>query len=257
MLRPMWLYGAFLYGSLLLCGVITIFTLRRYDLRPTEPWHTVVFTFVLGAGLMWAAGAGQDFLVHRLVSEGYTDLSDLSYALLAGITEETAKLMTVIATCFLFRKYFEEHSDGIYYGAFAGLGAAVLESIHTLGWPSNLSFLPVQEPVRLAGHLVMGAVTCGPLGLLAVNDRRWMWAVPLFLVLGAGLHAGWDWVAYSSADAFRDTGILPWYYSLASIAIMFSGLQAFRMLTAHASKLQHLHANPPHVPAHGVDTIRP
>ena len=253
----MWLYGAFLYGSLLLCGVVTAITIRRYDLRPTEPRHTVLFTIALGAAFMWAAGAAQDRLVYAMVTGGCTALTNFTFALLAGTTEEASKLLAVLTTWMIFRKSFEEHSDGVYHGALAGLGAAILESVHSLGWPNALSFLPVQEPIRLAGHLVMGAVTCAPLGLLAVKDRRWVWAVPLFLLLGAGLHAVWDWVAYETADAFRSTGSLRWYHSAASIAIMFSGLLAFRKLMAYASVLQRCHIDGDCGVARGVDTIRP
>jgi len=234
----MWLYGFFLYGTLLLSAVVTAITLRHFDLRPAEPWRTILSAVALAAGLMWAAGAAQDAVVLHLVSSGRAEPSNLVYAALAGTTEEAAKLLAVATICTLFRRYFEEYSDGVFYGALAGLGAAVTESIHVLGWPQHLAFLPIQEPVRIAGHLVMGTITCAPLGLLAVRDSRWRWSVPLFYLLGAALHTLWDWTAYETADAFRAHGVLRWHHSAISIAVMLTGLTGFRLLVRYAAVLQ-------------------
>jgi len=253
----MWLYGAFLYGTLLLCAVVTCITLRRYDLRPTEPLKTVAFAIILGAGLMWASRAGQDAVVRALISEERPDLGNLAYAGIAGVLEESAKLLTVIALCGLFRRHFEEHSDGVYYGALAGLGSAILESFLVLGWPSSLEFLPTQEPVRIAGHLVMGSITCAGLGLFAVGDRRWMWAVPLFFVLGCVLHMLWDWAAFEAADSFRGEGVLRWYHTGSSILIMLTGLFGFKALVKWSARMQERGGLVGHTLARPTDTIRP
>ncbi len=252
----MWIYGAFLYGTLLLCGVVTFFTLRRYDLRPLEPWRAVLAATAIGAVLMWASRAGQDATVEMLLSPERMELTNLAYAMIAAVLEEAAKLLTVFCVALIFRRDFQEHSDGIYYGALAGLGAAILESVHVLGWPSGLEFLPSQEPIRLAGHLVMGSITCAALGFFAAGERRWMWAVPVSYLLGCILHTLWDWVAHEAADSYRSEGVLRWHHTAASIFLMLLGLFSFKLLVRAASRLQERHFAPTCSAPDHADTIR-
>lgn len=226
----MWVYATFLYGTLALCALGIGASIRRYDMVPREPIRCVLTAIALGAALMWLAGKFQVWLVLKISASTGEYPSNLIFAALAAGSEECAKLLCVGVIALVFRSNFEETSDGLVYGGFAGLGAAILESMYNVGVPEGLTLLPLEEPVRLAGHLIMGAVTGSGMGLLAVRDKRFWLTVPVCLFLGFQLHFLWDIVAFETADFVRDTGKTLWSQNVAAMGLMVAGMVLFRVL---------------------------
>ena len=222
------LHAIVIYGTLALCAVGVVAALRRYDMSPREPWSAVIFAVFAGAGFMFAAMRAQETAIFHspeLLGEGQ---SNVAFALLAAIAEEGAKLIAVCVVAVCFRRTFEESSDGVVYGGLAGLGAALCESVHVLGLPRGSVLLPLEEPIRLAGHLIMGAISCAGMGFLAVRRRGAWWGVPLCFALGIGLHFLWDVVSYETADQFRETGKVLWSQHVAAACLMVTGMVMFR-----------------------------
>jgi RsiW-degrading membrane proteinase PrsW (M82 family) len=237
-----------LYATLGACVLITVWMVRRYDLYDHEPWWYLLLAAGLGAAGMYASGLVQRYFIHAAI-EGRGEATDTYQAFLAGTIEEGFKLIAVAAAVVLGRfvgRRFDEPLDGIVLGSFAGLGAAVEESVYYLGgWSADRpdAFLPPQEPIRLAGHLVMGGITCFGLGMLTLPRRgRWSrwhaaWAVPAFALIGAGLHMGWDVVAFDAAAVFHARETLEWWHTWTPVAIMLGGLVLYRGLVAWAAWL--------------------
>src|SRR5690606_3183208 len=95
----------------------------------------------------------------------------------AAVTEELAKLAVVWAIALLWRRQFNDPMDGLIYGSFAGLGCAIEESVGLHGWPTGAALLPLQEPIRLLGHLVMGGIGGFAVGLWRIRFAPWPVAV--------------------------------------------------------------------------------
>lgn len=226
----MWVYAVFLYGTLALCALGVGASIRRYDMVPREPLRCVLSAIVVGALLMWIAGRLQVWIVVRTCEAGGEYPSNMLFAGMAATTEEIAKLLTVTFIALVFRPNFEETSDGVLYGGFAGLGAALLESVYTVGVPQGLTLLPLEEPVRLAGHLIMGSITGSGMGLFAVRNRKCLITIPLCLAMGALLHFLWDIVAFETADYVRDNGKTLWSQNVASMGLMIAGMLLFRFV---------------------------
>lgn len=224
------LYGLILYGTLFLCGFGILAGIRRYDVLPREPWFTMLTALFAGAGLMHLAGRIQVWIVIKLYSSTLDYPSDVTFAFLAGSVEEAAKFAAVILVALIFRRWWDEYSDGLVYGAMAGLGAAIEESVHMIGFPDTLQFLPLAEPVRLAGHLIMGAISCAGLGLWAAKDKRAWWGVPFCFFLGFGLHFLWDVVAFETSDHVLKFGKPQWSHNIAAIGLMLIGMLVFRYM---------------------------
>jgi RsiW-degrading membrane proteinase PrsW (M82 family) len=219
-----------IYCTLALCAVGVVAALRRYDMSPREPWHAVIGTVLIGAGLMWLAMFVQQSKVMNPVEWLDSPHENVRFAFAAALTEEMAKLLTVGIAAVLFRRHFDEMSDGVVYGGLAGLGAAIFESVHVLGMPRGSIMLPIEEPVRLAGHLIMGAIGCAGLGYLAVRSRCAYWGVPLCFLLGCGLHFLWDIVAFETADQLLETGEVSWSQHVAAAGLMVTGMVLFRVI---------------------------
>lgn len=221
------LHAAILYGMLIACGGLFIWLIRRHDLFPREPWLAIISAGIFGALAMWLSGRFQNAVIPALYRLNEADLTTLQYAALAGLTEETGKLAAVMAVYFLFRSHFNESADGIMYGSLVGLGAAVEESI-AFFVHERLDPLPLTEPVRLFGHLVMGGISCAGVGAVAARWRGGWLLVPIMWAAGAGVHTVWDVIAFSASEATREPGgIRPWHTAM-SIAIMFIGYLVYR-----------------------------
>lgn len=237
-----------LYATLAACVLITVWMVKRYDLYDHEPWWYLLLAAGLGACGMYVSGVVQGYFI-RAAIEARGESTDLHQAFLAGTIEEGFKISAVALTAILGRlvgRRFDEPLDGIVLGSFAGLGAAVEESIYYLGGWAPVrpdAFLPPQEPVRLAGHLVMGGITCFGLGMLTLPWRgRWSrwhaaWAVPLFAVIGAAVHLGWDVVAFDAATTFNARETLETWHTWVPVGLMLGGLILYRGLVAWAAWL--------------------
>lgn len=220
--------------TLAVCAVGIGAAMRRYDVVPREPWYSILTAMVLGAGLMWVAGRIQVQISHRLFERTGEFPSNVMFAFLAASTEELSKLASVWVIALAFRRAFNETSDGVVYGAFAGLGAAILESVYVVHVPMGFRLLPLEEPVRLAGHLIMGAITGAGVGLFAVRRRTWMIYTPISLFLGFLLHFLWDVLAFETADFVQIHGKTMWSQNIAAMGLMISGMLMFRLVAWRA-----------------------
>ncbi len=225
-----------LYLTLAGCAVIVAAMVVQYDLYDREPLWLVVAAALLGGVGMYAAGEVQVALL-RAADWRSIPVSDAMMALLAASTEEVAKLSVVILVALLVRKEFNDPLDGVIYGSFAGLGAALDESIAVLGRLDNPAYLPLQEPVRLSGHLIMGGIGGFGMGMITTRSRfKPLWIIGTFL--GAMvLHFLWDVVAFSAADHYRQTGGTRWWHTAGPIAMMLAGLVAFKLMVSFGARL--------------------
>jgi RsiW-degrading membrane proteinase PrsW (M82 family) len=224
-----------LYTALAACALVTAQVIRRYDLHAREPIWALAVALVLGAIGMELAGLAQTSLISRDARPQALNYNQL--AIRAGVTEELAKFAAAGLMVVLARRHLDEGVDGIIYGAFAGLGAALAESAHILSHAGAAPAprFPPEEIVRLAGHLVMGGI--GSVGWGAVG-ARWQRPLPWLVIplLGAILlHVLWDIVAFDAM--VRVNRQLPglWINATLSILLMLSGLIAFRLLVRHAA----------------------
>ncbi len=181
------------YATLIVCAVAVALVVYRYDLYDREPWFMVLLSVGAGAIGMWLAGKAQ---VYWLLRSGPDALEDtVLIAALAGTHEELAKFLVVLLVAFGCKRYFNDPMDGVIYGSFAGLGAAIEESFDVLRQLAPGTTLPGTEPVRLLGHLVMGGIGGFGLGLARFRVRWWKSAVPGAFGAAVLLHFLWDIVA--------------------------------------------------------------
>lgn len=225
-----------LYLTLGACAVLIGVMVVQYDLYDREPLHLVLLAVVLGAGMMWAAGQAQVKLIHEFANAG-REVGNVTLALMAASTEELAKLSVVAMIALLSRRHFNEPLDGIIYGAFAGLGAALDESIWVLGKSAQLEYLPLQEPIRLSGHLIMGGIGGFGMGLLTIRSKWAPLAIAASLLGAIALHTGWDVVAFNAMDFYRLWGRTLWWHTAAPVAMMLAGIIAFKLMVREGARL--------------------
>lgn len=225
-----------LYFTLATCGLAIGLMVLRYDLYDREPWYFVLTTLTLGAVAMWIAGQLQIGIIRALNAQGF-QIPNLLLATIAGTSEEFAKFAAVVMLWAVVAKHFNDPLDGLLYGSFAGLGAALEESVFVLSRSHINGYLPPTEPVRLCGHLVMGGIGAFGLGLLTIRSR---WAIPVIfasLAAAAGLHIVWDIAAFSASDHYRAQASLESWHTAVPIALMLSGMVAYRRLAALGARL--------------------
>jgi RsiW-degrading membrane proteinase PrsW (M82 family) len=228
-----------LYGTLAICAVVIGVVVIRYDLYDREPLRIILLAAALGAIAMWLTGLFQLAVLNLIHTNGAT-ISNTSLAVLAGTSEELAKFAVVLAVAGLSRRNFNEPLDGLTYGSFAGLGCALYESVVLLVRVGDSPVLPLQEPIRLAGHLVMGGIAGSGLGLLTMPARS-PWLSIVGGITGAMLlHTLWDIAAFDAADHQRHFGrILPWHTG-APIVLMIAGMIAYRLLVERGLRLSRI-----------------
>ncbi|MBX3407043.1 MAG: PrsW family intramembrane metalloprotease [Phycisphaeraceae bacterium] len=215
-----------LYATLLLCSVAIGAQVYRYDLYDREPPHAILLALIGGAIGLHLAGLAQVAFI-AWMGTAIGEHFNLWLALAAGTTEELAKISIVAFVALARPRWFNDPLDGAIYGAFAGLGAAVYESIVHLGWPAAEPFLPATEPIRLMGHLIMGGIGGFGVGFVKVlrASRGWWWLTGC--LLGAmALHTLWDVIAFDAADRGK---MLPWH-TAGSVMLMLAGMVTFRLL---------------------------
>lgn len=224
-----------LYVGLAGCSILAIALVMQYDLHRREPLSTIIATIGGGALAMFLCMVGQDAYVHAHSHD--LELSDIwHWALMAGGSEETAKLGVVIAVAIVFRRDFDEPIDGLVYGAMAGLGAAIVESVHVQGAPMQLTTLPREEPIRLLGHLIMGGIGGFGVGLVARVSWRHLPIALACFVSAVVLHVTWDVLAYRMSDLADEGRTRHFGYTCVSIVIMLAGFFYFRLLVSVCPK---------------------
>jgi len=207
----------------------------RYDLYDREPWHTLALVMLVGAALMWLSGKAQGTLIRLAADYTPSIAGNTLFALLAGTLEEIAKLASVAIIAVLFRRHFNDPIDGLIYGSFAGLGAAIKESIFYMGFDSTTMILPGQEPLRLMGHLIMGGIGGFGMGFWATRVRLWpLWTLGS-LACAMILHTLWDIVAFDAADHLAQYKFINGWHTIASVALMLAGMIAFRIMVLRRS----------------------
>lgn len=223
------------YVSLACCATALGLLVRKYDLYLREPLPLILLAVVLGAGTMWLATHAQILVIHKMAAARLLT-SDGFLALLAGSTEEAGKLAVVVCFAVVLRRWFNEPLDGIVYGSFAGMGAALIESIWVMSGEQP-TILPPQEPVRLAGHVIMGGIGGFGMGLLTMRTRYALLAISLSLAGAILLHTLWDMVAFSAANHYQQTATVRPAHSAAAIVLMFSGMIVYRSLVGRGARL--------------------
>jgi RsiW-degrading membrane proteinase PrsW (M82 family) len=221
-------YTALLYATLAACAVLVGWLAYRYDLYDREPVYMLVLAALGGGVTMWLAGRAQSAII-RATDDPELLLSATFFPALAAVTEELAKLSVVVVIALASRRHFNDPLDGLIYGSFAGLGAAIEESILVLG-NSEHQFLPGTEPVRLAGHLIMGGIGAAGLGLFPLRRRGAVRWTAVTLAGAMGIHFLWDVVAFNAADTAPGGEGPRLGHTIAGIAIMLTGLVIFRRL---------------------------
>ena len=228
-----------LYAALFLCAAVVAIIVYRYDMHDREPPLLLALTVGLGMGAMWLAGKAQVFWLEQAPGGiGVSARNTPLVAFLAATHEEAGKALAVLAIALVFRRRFNDPMDGIIYGSFAGLGAAVEESIAVLRHSDPVSLLPPAEVIRLLGHLVMGGIGGFGLGLAFQRHRAWGWALAGSFLAAVLLHFVWDLIALPAND-IRGTGApaAPTRgHSLAAIAVMLAGLVVYGSLVAAGSR---------------------
>jgi RsiW-degrading membrane proteinase PrsW (M82 family) len=225
-----------LYGTLGLCALLVAWLVVRYDLYEREPLPMLTLAAALGAAAMFAVGQGQVAMI-RWLHGGDRAISNVEMAILAGVSEEGAKLCVVALVSLCSRRFFNEPIDGLIYGSFAGLGAALEESLAVLSFGPPTALLPMQEPVRLAGHLVMGGIGGFGIGLVVVRSR---WAAPgiaICLLAAVAIHTLWDVIAFDAADVFEAEGRVHRWHTAGAIAVMLGGLVVYRKMVDAGARL--------------------
>jgi protease PrsW len=231
-----------LYATLALCGVVLALVVVRYDLYLREPWQLLLIATLLGAAGMHLAGIVQVWMIYFFTERGVL-VSDTAFASMAGSTEEIGKILAVFAIWAISRKHFDEPLDGLIFGSFAGLGAALEESVAVLICGPASSLLPPQEPIRLAGHLIMGGIGGFGVGLLATRHKRCYAALIASLLGAIALHTLWDIVAFDASDYYRAYAKLRWWHSSTPVALMIVGMAVYRKMASVGARLTRLHLN--------------
>lgn len=211
-----------LYLALIACAGVFAWQVYRYDLNDREPVAALMLVAAFGAAGMWLAGLVQLAVIRELgdfAVENWT----VCMSAAAAITEELAKLAAVVMVIGLRPRWFNDPLDGLIYGAMAGLGAALLESMFLLAArPSG--FLPATEPVRLAGHLVMGGIGGFGIAYLKLGRRGWKKRLASGLFAAIALHFAWDVIAFDAAAR----GEMTPGHTIGSMLLMLAGLVSFR-----------------------------
>ncbi len=212
----MWVYAAIVFSAFALAALV-----YRYDLYDKEPWPLLLLVFFAGMLSGWAAGRLEDAALLYLGQRGE---SVAVQAALASLTEESLKLLVVLAVAFLFRREFNDPLDGLIYGAFAGLGAAVEESWFYVALSDDLPFALVgTEIIRLILHVFLGGLA--GLGVGLVRFRIPYWPAIFLGALAADLLIHFAWDSLCGIPAMSGEAML--VQRIIAIGLMLAGLGVF------------------------------
>ncbi|MAG93412.1 MAG: hypothetical protein CMJ48_06650 [Planctomycetaceae bacterium] len=185
------------YGTVVTSAAVLAMLVYRYDMYEKEPWYLLLLALVLGMGTGWGAGSIEDVLLATF--DWYDNVA--ANAAVAAVVEELAKLLCVLLVALLFRGEFNDPIDGLIYGAFAGLGAAVIESLFYVSLEGDAIGLGGQEIVRLLLHLTLGGLAGFGLGLARFRMPLWPIALLTSLTAAIALHFLWDyWIGLADQD---------------------------------------------------------
>jgi RsiW-degrading membrane proteinase PrsW (M82 family) len=207
-----------LLASALVPAVFVIFCFEQ-NAFADMPFGVVSVTFMSGAILgLTLAAVLEPLLLPPTIASG--SAITLSAALLIGLCEETAKVISVL--WFLRDKRLRSELDGLILGAAAGMGFAALETAgygfvaFLTGFTNSLSSNPstviaidqgihqmnysliLRMGLAIFGHGVWTAIVCAAIW----RDRRQKtfrltFGVLLAFCIAVVLHALWDWAPFT------------------------------------------------------------
>ena len=187
------------YLFLTLGGLLFGAMVYRYDMHEREPWWMLVAATVTGGAMMALAFVLEHLVLRAAIGSewSYGNMTHrLMHATLAGVFEELGKLAVPVLILLLIRKHFNDPMDGLIYGSFAGLGAALYEA----GW-YQVNNVPAENPgvyqnfgdafMRLFIHTIWGGIGGFALGLIVMKKP---WRRPLAQTVGIVIliHFAWD-----------------------------------------------------------------
>lgn len=228
------IYSILIYSFLTLFGFLIARTVYQRDLYNREPWFAVIAALVLG-GLLMAAAMWFQVRVLLLAEVRAWAVGVAGYSGLAAVTEEVFKVAAVALVAMIFRRHFDDPMDGLVYGAFAGLGAAGIESMHVVGLPTEFEPPHASELARLLGHPILTAIAGCGLGLLRISRRAALGGGAACLLFAIGLHFLYDYLVFRQEDKLA-AGEESWDIRAAQFVLMLFGYLAIRTLVAVAQR---------------------
>ncbi|QIW80471.1 glutamic-type intramembrane protease PrsW [Bacillus tequilensis] len=168
-------------------ALLSYFYLKdQYD---NEPVHMVLRSFFLGAVLVFPIMFIQYVLEKENVGGGSFFVSFLS----SGFLEESLKWFILMVSVYP-HAHFDEHYDGIVYGASVSLGFATLENIlYLIGHGVEHAFVRALLPVSC--HALIGVIMGFYLGKarFSAEKARVKWLI-LSLAVPSLLHGSYDFI---------------------------------------------------------------
>lgn len=168
-------------------ALLSYFYLKdQYD---NEPVHMVLRSFFLGVVLVFPIMFIQYVLEKENVGGGSFFVSFLS----SGFLEESLKWFILMISVYP-HAHFDEHYDGIVYGASVSLGFATLENIlYLIGHGVEHAFVRALLPVSC--HALIGVIMGFYLGKarFSTDKARVKW-LTLSLVVPSLLHGSYDFI---------------------------------------------------------------
>ncbi|MFE7557331.1 glutamic-type intramembrane protease PrsW [Bacillus subtilis] len=168
-------------------ALLSYFYLKdQYD---NEPVHMVLRSFFIGVVLVFPIMFIQYVLEKENVGGGSFFVSFLS----SGFLEESLKWFILMISVYP-HAHFDEHYDGIVYGASVSLGFATLENIlYLIGHGVEHAFVRALLPVSC--HALIGVIMGFYLGKarFSADKARVKW-LTLSLVVPSLLHGSYDFI---------------------------------------------------------------
>ncbi|ANF37083.1 intramembrane metalloprotease PrsW [Bacillus velezensis] len=168
-------------------ALLSYFYLKdQYD---NEPVHMVLRSFFLGVVLVFPTMFIQYVLEKEHVGGGSFFVSFLS----SGFLEESVKWFVLMISVYP-HAHFDEHYDGIVYGASVSLGFATLENIlYLFGHGVEHAFIRALLPVSC--HALIGVIMGFYLGKARFSQKkaRVKWLV-ISLAVPSCLHGSYDFI---------------------------------------------------------------
>lgn len=218
--------------TLLACALGLGLLVYRYDMYEREPWYMLILAAALGMGACWTLSYGEDVVLGRL-PDGRTSI--FAQAAVASVLEELVKLLIVLAIWGTVSQHFNDPFDGLIYGAMAGLGFALAESlfyVDLIGTQLSLPSAVGQEAVRLVLHLLLGALTCAWLGLARFRISGWPYMLCFSVAASMLIHFCWDY--FCGLPSTEEMGVLQ-QRSIA-VALMLTSFVLFGLAVVTAKR---------------------
>ena len=191
------------YATVFVCAYALALMVYRYDMYEKEPWYMLLLVVALGMAAAFGVGFVEDIAINSFNQHE----SAGGQAAIAAVFEETAKLLIVVLVAIFFRHEFNDPIDGLIYGAYAGLGFAIHESLFYLNFKPAVPQQSGAEAVRLLLHLIMGGLAGFGLGLARFPKRMPLWPIvlPCGVVAAMGIHFFWDYWCGIPRDDVSET----------------------------------------------------